>query len=162
MLKRAKPVQTRNKNGQFGKLPKEKRDQALRDLANPFKSLSDIANFIGVSKASVVNLSKKSSLKRLSKEEATRVSSKRQLALRNEKRAKEIESYIRRFGIKTGRIVPPGISINHLTQYLNSKGVSPGTKKNLELLITQISKKVEKETGLPVIRRTRSSQPKRK
>ncbi len=162
MPKRPISVQRRAKNGKFARISSSKKQQVLRKLSNPFKSLSDIAKVTSVSKASVVNVSRESAIKRMSKEEATRASNKRLLALRNEKRTKEIESYIRRFGIKNSKINPSGVSINHLMQYLKSRGISPGTKKNLELLITQISKKVEKETGLPVIRRTRSSQPKRK
>lgn len=138
-----------------------KRSKIIDALKNSKMSYSQIADIFKVSKASVVALNSQARVRVVSKKAATLASNKLLFEERNKTRAIAIEKYIKRFGLKNGKIAPVGVSINHMMQYLKSIGVSPGTKRNLELLISRISKKIEQETGLRVIRRTRSSQPKR-
>lgn len=158
-------VLRRSKKGRFESLHHSTKSSIVRSLkenvGKKFKSASEIAKDHKVSKAVVISINSEMGVRRISKEEATRIRISSDSRLRNKKRYNAALDYVKSDGIKKGND-PRGVSVNGLMDYLKGRKISPGEKKNLGELLNFAIKEVEKLTRLPVVRRTRSSQSRKR
>ncbi len=156
----------RRVSGKFASNNPNKKTRIVNALKNTsdlrFQTLSQIADHFGVSKSRVIEINKEFNARNAKLFASVRLVKSPKVRDRNIKRFSVAVEYVKRYGLKNKNGEVIGVSVNHLIEYLKSKKISPGTKKNIGFLLNEAIKKVESETGNIVVRRTKSDQPKRK
>jgi hypothetical protein len=154
----------RNIRGRFVRIPTKTRNNILVSLKNSsdprFGSYSKIAKHFKVSKSTILNVNKKSGIR--DGRVFAVINNPRTVFSRNLNivRLKEIRRYVKAFGLMSRGKRVEGVSVNFLIDYLKSRGISPGVKKNLGNLLDSVVSEFEAK-GFFVVRRSKSDQPKR-